>query len=188
MTLYEQTVKRESNLDDKKSIYEAYMKVLNPVNEETKMSVSDFVSKLESTIKKIFPKSFIRVAASKNLGSSIDVTFTLGKDKSQWENGIIHNDPLHHKWMVGWNSFVEDSFVKDKIEAEISLGGSLTVEPEEGSHMAFGRVKIGWRKKTSPPDKIIKHFENYFKKMKKVLMDNKDKLPQRYKELNKNKI
>lgn len=54
--------------------------------------------------------------------------------------------------------------------------------------MAFGRKKIGWRKKTDTPEKIIVHFTNYFKKVKKVLMDNKDKLPKSDYELNKNKL
>ncbi len=54
--------------------------------------------------------------------------------------------------------------------------------------MAFGRVKIGWRKKTAPPDKILTHFSNYFKKARKVLIDNKDRIPQRDMELIGKKI
>ena len=165
----------------------SYLKENYTINEAT-MTVDEFTKNLESAIKKIFPKSYVYAKASTNLGSSIHLTFTLGKDKSQWTNGIIQNDALFHSWMIGFNSFTEGHFIKDKIEADLSVGGGLKVEPEEGSHMAFGRVKIGWRKKTAPPDKIIVHFSNYFKKVKKVLMDNKDKLPKRDYELNKNKL
>jgi len=177
-------------LEENKRIQEAYEKIL--LNEANSLgyrgSVDEFVKELESTIKKIFPKSYIQVQASTNLGSSIHLQFALGKNKSEWENGIIHNDPLHHKWMIGWNSSTEGHFIKDKIEAELLIGNSLSIKPEEGSYMAQGRVKIGWRKKTAPPDKLIKYFGDYFKKVKKVLMDNKDKLPDRDKELNKNKL
>lgn len=152
------------------------------------MTVDEFVKKLEATVKKIFPKSFIQVYASTNLGSSITFKFALGKDKSEWNNGIIQNDPLFHVWMIGWNSFTDGHFIKDKIEAELSVGGSLAVRPEEGSYMAQGRAKIGWRKKTAPPDKIIQHFDGYFKKMKKVLKDNKDNLLDYHIKVVKNKL
>ena len=152
------------------------------------MTVDDFIKGLESAIKKSFPKSYINAKASTNLGASIHLTFALGKDKSEWQNGIIENDPLFHRFMIGWNSFTEGHFIKDKIEAELSVGGTLKVNPEEGSRMALGRVKIGWRKKTAPPDKIVQYFGNYFKKAQKVLKDNKDNLTNRDLELISKKI
>jgi hypothetical protein len=85
--------------------------------------------------------------------------------------------------MIGWNSFTEGHFIKDKIVAELSVGGGIKVDPEPGSHMAFGRVKIGWRKKTATPEKMIKGMQDYFKKMKKTLNDNRDRIPERDMEL-----
>lgn len=167
----------------KKKVMEKYL------GEAAKIeTVDDFVSNLESTVKKIFPKSFILSKASTNLGSSISLVFALGKDRSEWVSGIIENDPLFHRFMIGWNSFAEGRFIKDKIEAELSTGGSLKINPEQGSHMAFGRAKIGWRKKTDTPDKIVDYIGNYFKKVKKVLMDNKENIPARDMELLKNKF
>ena len=153
-----------------------------------KMSVSEFISATEKAIRKSFPKSFLRIRSSKGLGTSIDIAFTIGKDKSEWSMGIPENDPMLHKFMIAWNQFTDNTFTSEKILAEINQGGSLTVQPEEGSYMAFGSIKIGWRKKTATPDKIVKHFENYFKKAKKVLRDNKDKLDKRHYELIKKHI
>jgi hypothetical protein len=165
------------------------MKTYQQILREAITNVDDFVLQLDAAIRKIFPKSYIEVRSSSSLGKSISVRFTLGKDKSEWTNGIIQNDVLFSSWMVGWNSFDnEGNFIKDKIEAEISTGGSLKIVPGEGSHMAFDRAKIGWRKKTASPDKIIQHFTNYFKKAKKVLKDNKDKIPPRDMELIGKKI
>jgi hypothetical protein len=152
------------------------------------MTVDEFIKKLEDTVKRIFPKSFIQIYSGKNLGSSITFKFALGKDKSEWNSGIIHNDPLFHVWMIGWESFQDNGFTKDKIPAELSIGGSLAVRPEEGSYMAQGRAKIGWRKKTATPDKMIQHFDGYFKKMKKVLKDNKDNLLDYHIKVVKNKL
>lgn len=160
------------------------MKTYQQILREAVTNVDDFVLQLDSAIRKIFPKSYIEVRKSTSLGKSISVRFTLGKDKSEWTNGIIQNDVLFSSWMVGWNSFDDEgNFIKDKIEADISTGGSLKIVPGEGSRMAFDRAKIGWRKKTASPDKIIQHFANYFKKAKKVLKDNKDKIPPRDMEL-----
>lgn len=89
--LYEKTIRRSSSLDENERLMEAYNKVFEA---KGPMKVSEFMSALESAIKKSFPKSLVRVQASKNLGSSIGVVFALGKDKSEWANGIIHNDPL----------------------------------------------------------------------------------------------
>jgi hypothetical protein len=168
------------------AIQEAYDRLL--MNEANMPTVDEFVKSLETEIKKIFPKSYIEVRASTNLGASISLRFALGKDKSEWQNGIIQNDPLFHAFMIGWNSFTEGHFIKDKIEAELSVGGGLKVDPAAGSHMAYDRVKIGWRKKTAPPDKMVKAIGDYFKKVKQVLMSNKDRITCRDMELLKNKF
>lgn len=169
------------------------MKLKNYLNEnetlnEGTMTVDEFIKKLDSTVRKTFPKSKVNIWSSTNLGSSINFHFALGKNKGEWVNGYMDNDPLLHKFSIGWNSFTEGHFIKDKIQAELIQGGSMTVQPEAGSHMAFGRKKIGWRKKTATPEKIITHFDTYFKKMKKVLTDNVEMLPKNHYELNKNKL
>lgn len=180
-------IKRDSVSGDVNDrINEAYTKVL--VNEASQMTVDEFVKALEAEVKKSFPKSYISVRASTNLGASIMFQFALGKDKSQWTNGIIQNDPLFSSWMIGWNSFTEGHFIKDKIEAELSTGGSLKVNPDPGSHMALGSVKIGWRKKTDTPEKIVKYFGNYFKKVQTTLKANKDRMTDRDMALLKNKF
>ncbi len=61
--------------------------------EESKTNAVDFASKIEDEIKKIFPKSYVQVDFSNRLGTSIIISFALGKDKSEWAHGIIQNDP-----------------------------------------------------------------------------------------------
>lgn len=163
-------------------------KIDNYLNEVKTMKVDDFVNKLDSIIRKHFPKSHVNVQVSKNLGKEIDVFFTLGKNKSEWVNKIAENDPLYHRFMLAWNAFEDNEFTKDKFEAELSVGGSLKVLPGPKSYMAFDRVKIGWRKKTGTPEAILKHFDNYFNKMKKVLKDNFDNMTEEDRELNKDKV
>lgn len=171
MKIYPEKLNRDYESSDvNRKIQEAYENMFK-VNESSQITVESFLKEMETAIKKSFPNSYININASTNLGSSIHLTFALGKDRSEWENGIIENDVLFHRFMIGYNSFTEGTFIKDKIEAEAIVGGSLTVEPPNSMY-ALGRVKTGWRKKTATPEKMVKAFENYFKKVKQVLKDN----------------
>jgi hypothetical protein len=115
-------------------------------------------------MKKHFPKSFTQAYFNKSLSPSITVRFTLGKDKNEWRNGIIQNDPLFHLWHV-WNVH-EDGTLAEKLKMEMSVGGNIQIRPDW--------PKIGWRNKTSKPELILKHFDNYFKKMKGMISKYKD--------------
>jgi len=128
---------------------------------------------IESTIKRHFPKSYVRAKFEKGLTASIYIMFTLG-DRNQYVNNIADNDIALVKAHI-WN-FNDDGSFDGKLEFEASQGGGIYVKPEEGSYMAMGRVKIGLRKKTGTPEQIIKHIDSYFGKLKKTLNDVKDRI------------
>lgn len=123
---------------------------------------------IEAAIKKSFPKSYVTSRFDNRLGSSIGIRFALGKDKSEWSNGIIHNDPLHTIMMVGFDQMTPEGKLGDKLTAEMSVGGSMWTGDE--------RIKIGFRKKTGAPKQIAPYIGKYFEKAKKVYLENKDKL------------
>lgn len=157
------------------SLLEAYNRML--VNEANIPTVDEFVKNLEAEIKKVFPKSLVTIRASTNLGASITLWFALGGNKSQWASGIVENDPVYHIMHIGWNSFMDGHFIKDKIVAELSVGGSLHALPGEGSRYAYDPIKIGFRKITADPNSMIKKIGMYFKKVKDVLVKNRDRVP-----------
>lgn len=71
------------------------------INEKVS-SIAEFVTSLESTFKKHFPKSWIEVRSGKEgklqgIGD-VSIRFTLG-DKSDWANGIVQNDPFLLSYM-----------------------------------------------------------------------------------------
>ncbi len=49
---------------------------------------------------------------------------------------------------------------------------TIDVNPEEGSYMAMGRIKIPYRKTTGDAKKVLAAFERFLKKAKKLLQDN----------------
>ena len=116
------------------------MRLKKFINEEqtnlvaTSQEIIDVVNK---TWKKAFPKSFVSATKGVLSGDGFAIaTFTLGKDKSEWENGISENDPLSLT-MVFENKSGE-------IITEFSAN-SLSISPDN-PYMAFGRKKINVRK------------------------------------------
>jgi hypothetical protein len=61
-------------------------------------------------------------------------------------------------------------------------GTSYLVKPTD-PHMAYGRIKVPFRKVTGDPAAIVKGVKNYFEKLKKSLQDNRDKLTDKHLEL-----
>jgi len=153
-----------------------HSKSSNPSGEAQKLA-----KRIKTEIEKSMPPGYVLVCEVRSsLGRKhIYLVTALEKDKSKWSNGIMMNDPALHKIIIyGVN---EDDTLADKLEANIATGGKLMVKPDPGSHYAFGSVKFGWRKKKGTPDQIVKHFGNYFKKVKKVIQDNKGRLPKVFK-------
>ena len=146
------------------------------MNEAKKIETSEeFISDLEKVIKKSFPKSSVKVGITGLSGESLLIKFSLGNGKSEYPNGIIHNDPVHtHIWIFDLLPF--DPNKKYKVELG-GIGGSITTKPEEDSYLAYDRVKTGWRSFSATPDKIVTKIDKYFSKvkdlLKKLVKDNK---------------
>ena len=153
-------------------------KVASYLGKTANTDVEKYIQKLESAVQQIFPKSFVQGFLTTGLGTSITLRFALG-NKSEWINGIIHNDPMYAMLDISapaYTKFQTDGSLPDKLEVEISRG-FLSVTAEPGSFKAFDRVKLGWRNKAGDPDTIMKHIVSYFKKAKEIVKENKDRIP-----------
>lgn len=148
----------------------------------TASPAEDFAKEIEQTIKKHFPKSGVVSRYSEGLDRSITVWFTLQGDDSKHANGISHNDPAHqliHIWFGDGRRrdlSEQTDDIPEKFTAENDMA-SLMVMPSPGSHMAYESVKLPWRKKTGNKAAILKHIGTYFGRVKKIVKDNFDRLP-----------
>ena len=147
------------------------VKDLTESQTQTSKEVEDFIKSVKDSFLKEFPKAWFDGSYSRSF-KTIDFEFGI-QPKSKHANHIARNDPSHHKLIM--HDIIDGEF-PEKSTMEMLTGGALYVKPEEGSHLAMGSVKIGYRKKTGTPAQIVKHLQNYFKKMKKVVNDNKDNL------------
>jgi len=134
-------------------------------------NTEDFIPALKKAISKHLPKGHVFVQAQTGIGDPLIYVRTGLKD----ERGHVSvNDRAFQSFHIyGLNG---DGTVKDKMDASIVTGGSLLVKPERPSHMAYESIKFGWRKKKGTPAQIVKHFDNYFSKVAKVVKANKARL------------
>lgn len=101
-----------------------------------------------NTWNQVFPKSAI--SCQKACFGENDYYFKgrLGKDKSEFANGIIDNDPLNYMFNVENNTYKE-------------YNNSLRIAPtpEEGKYLAYGRSKLRMKTiKNLTKEKLFKRF------------------------------
>lgn len=135
-----------------------------------------FTSDIEIIIRKYFPNSLVNVrysGAKGRITESITISFGLGKDKSEWSNGIWHNDPMWSIYFIhgleGSHSLTKEGKLADKMQLTSSSAGNIMTKD-------FKIIKVGFRKKTGNAMVIVKHIDAYFKKMKQLAVINKDKI------------
>mgnify|MGYP003645844243 CR=1 FL=1 len=138
---------------------------------EKEWTPEEWGAAIEKEYKKHFPKGKFSAKDHKGLGRYLSVSFGI-QDPKKWANDIAGNDPALHSILLDLN---DDGTFPTKITADMGQGGSMAIK-STNPHMAYGRVKFGWRKKTGTPDQLLKHMTNYFAKMKKVVDANQDNL------------
>ena len=139
------------------------------------MSTADqMVKEFEKIIKKHFPKGYADVQFSTHFSPDITIRFGMEGDINKLASGIRDNDPAYHIFML--RGMDKEGQLGPKMQIDAIRGGVLMTDPDPDSRLAMKAVKIGWRKKTAAPDKILKHFDNYMVKVKKAIEQNKGKV------------
>lgn len=145
---------------------------LRLLESSTDMSDSDkLASDIEQVVKKHFPDSYIN-SRYVYKWSTIVVDFRLGKDRTEWSNGIDLNDPAKASLYI--RNMNKDGSISDSLELT-RQDGNLMVK-SNNKYLAFDRVKVPFRKTTGDPKAIVKAIDTYFSRLKKILQDNRDNL------------
>ena len=125
-------------------------------------------AQIETSFKTQFPKGFITFRNRKGLsGQIVEMAIGLIGDVNDVSHKIRENDPMFHHWII---------FPKgDNMEVSYLQGG-LDLHPDAGSYLAIKRIKTGFRQFTGDEQKIIKSFDKFFIKLRKLVDENKDQL------------
>jgi hypothetical protein len=147
---------------------------MNTIKESVEeMTATQLAEEMEKTVQKIFPKSYAKANYGVNLGPSITLRFTLGKDNKEYSNGILQNDPAHHILMIQ-DGLGREGNIVGKLSMEMVQGGYFHTNPDpvKDKYMAMGSHKVGYRKVSGDSKKIITGVKKYFEKLKKELKAN----------------
>jgi len=138
------------------------------------MNNSTIIDQLTAAYKKEFGNAYFIAKYRTNLCNSIGMSFGI-QEKGKHENNIIQNDPAWHSVIIF--GFDDEGNTTDDMEVSSGSGGSIAVRPPEGSYLCYGRVKTGFRKKKKATgEQITKHMINYFKKLRKVVNEQRENI------------
>lgn len=110
---------------------------------------------ISAGLSEIAPNGYVGVSYREGISPHIALTFAKSKDKKDWSNGIIENDPLFTRIFIG--------------NGQIPRGGALpvklTIESLINPRGSWEDKSLRFRKKTLRPDRVVAHLVAYFKKV-----------------------
>lgn len=136
-------------------------------------SDADLLSKeITKAWHEVFPHSFIN-AFAEHTGNSSDICIktALGKDKTEFSNGIWQNDPLFGVYFI-WG-FKADGSYGPKIQLDSSSASVSGIKPPADSNLYYSSIKF-FRKITCEPEKMLPKIKQMFKKIHDIVKENKD--------------
>jgi len=119
-------------------------------NFKAALDANAMAEELRRSIGSMFPDSYLESAFSTNIHPGIMIRFAFGKDRSEWKNGIVQNDP-------GFLILSIDGFDKQ---------GNLSPKQQLRPLTNNSHRDLKLTGKTGTADQIVKHIVNYFKKLK----------------------
>jgi hypothetical protein len=159
------------------ALLEAISEIASPTKpilntEASDKPVSDYqglMDQIQSSFLKYFPNGFFKAYHSTNIANSIHIRVGLIGDISDVSGKIAGNDPMFTSITI----FIED----DGSFRVSSHSSGLSINPEEGSHMAMGTVRNPVRKfATDKPEVIVGKLDQYFAKCKDIVKTNWDNI------------
>jgi len=139
------------------------------------MKNQEMVTALTEAFKKELGSGYWASAYRVGLTRHIALGFGI-QEESKHSNGIRQNDPSFHSVMI--YGFDKEGNSTNDMEVSSGTGGSILINPPKDSHLCYGRVKTGFRKKNkATAEQIVKHLTNYFKKLRKAIDDNRENIP-----------
>jgi hypothetical protein len=146
---------------------------------ELSKEVQDYMDAITNGIKSTFPDSYVSASFDSNLGEAITIYFTIGKDNSEYINQISDNDPLYTSIMLATktiNGFKGGEVLPSELEMSPLRFRKFYLKGYDFFKNPKAFVKVPFSKKTGNPEVVKKYIIDYFKKVKQLLIANKDNL------------
>lgn len=141
-------------------------------------NMNDLSNEFIKVFQKHFRKSYIGSKFTTNLSSGIMIRITLGENKSEYNNGIVQNDPMFTHFSVypvNRSAVDKDGIYSGDLVMERFQGAGLRVI-SSNPMFAYETVKVQFRKTTGDTKKLLKAFENHIIKLKEAVKNNTERL------------
>jgi hypothetical protein len=129
--------------------------------------------KIEDVFYKHFPKSFIISEFKSNIYPSIWIQIALGAGKSEFNNGIINNDPIYTT--ISIDGMEKDGSINRPLKMESSMKFGVMIKSEDPMYV-FQTIKVPFRKTTGTPEKILVALDRAFSRLYDAVKANADKV------------
>ena len=136
------------------------------------MNANEICEAIEQDCKKYFPNSYVKFRFSDKFLPSIQGRFTLF---TEYTSNIIQNDPCFFNFFIyGFGPNGENN--NNKMEIDGNAGSFYVVSSDP--RYVYDHVKTGFRKKNkATAEQVIKHFDNFFKKLSVLVIEYADRIP-----------
>lgn len=126
-------------------------------------SADELLAEIEASFYNNFPNGWMK---SRSIMGAPSFSFGLIGNKSELANGILDNDPMHHKFVIhgdikGWEAH--------------NVMGSLQVNPKE-NRLVMSSIKTKFRKTKGNSKKIAVTFEKWFVKLKALVKQHESEI------------
>ena len=132
------------------------------------MKYQNLVNELNNKLKALFPNAFIKVKYTDNISECIKISVALGKDTTEWENGIIQNDSFHNIIHI----FIKGDIFEVKPKLAITNLKALDKYSYCRTYIKKGIRTIKTDSESVLIEKLIKVFSYYKDEMNFLLSNN----------------
>ncbi|MEM4326471.1 MAG: hypothetical protein QXU40_04150 [Candidatus Pacearchaeota archaeon] len=146
------------------------------LNEASNIETSLIVN-IEKSFMSFFPKSWIEVIFDNKFNiNSLLISFTLGKDVSEYLHRIKNNDPMYTVIQSYDLDLNPDGSFARPVKFNTIVGGNLKVESKNPKYYEFNEIKV-WRPFVAKDsEQLLDYLENFFLKLKSVVKKNINKI------------
>ena len=136
----------------------------------TKTVIKDFLEAVTEKYKIYFNECICDARLVRCLGKTIFIDCYLAKDKTEFQNNIVQNDPMKVTFAITVpDDITVDDYLPDVITIE-SYQRCYTTKPEN-KYLCYDLKKVPFRKTTGDPDKILKTLDKFFAKLYDSMVD-----------------
>lgn len=143
------------------------------INENMNVTVEEFVQAVKDIYARHFPDSTGKIGLVKRLGRAIFMDFYLAKDEHELFNGYWENDMFKCGCVIHLPDGTDNTSPMPETITLQSMGSEIRTKPPV-RYLAYGSVKVPFRKTTGNSSKVLAYIDKYASRIVETLNNLRD--------------